>query len=270
MVNNLESALLPRKLRHEKGLWNYRDRYPTAMGCSICPFRDVCGGLQTKRPLFDCLHLCCGKPENCDVVCLNNPKNFAPPIREVSGFSFDNVPRAQELVSPNLPAVVPAIFHNDNRCNVFNGSPTVCLPLFSVVPRADGHERFMDPHNLAKHFGIAVGTSVILSGTAKDAPLERWWSLGPRRRDAIKAMLDLRISMVTSPNYSLFTDQPRTDDLHSMKRIALAHEEFLSEGLPAALHVNLRTEKDMERWAEFIIARPEVTHVAYEFGTGAG
>ena len=48
------------------------------------------------------------------------------------------------------------------------------------------------------------------------------------------------------------------------------HEEFLSEGLPAALHVNARTERDWERWTNYIAARPEVTHIAFEFATGAG
>jgi hypothetical protein len=55
-----------------------------------------------------------------------------------------------------------------------------------------------------------------------------------------------------------------------MKRIALVHEEFLREGVSAALHVNARTDRDWERWIEYIIQRPEVTHIAFEFGTGAG
>jgi hypothetical protein len=55
-----------------------------------------------------------------------------------------------------------------------------------------------------------------------------------------------------------------------MKRIALVHQEFLSAGMPAALHVNARTERDWDRWGEFIASRPEITHVAFEFATGAG
>ena len=55
-----------------------------------------------------------------------------------------------------------------------------------------------------------------------------------------------------------------------MKRIAIVHQEFLSEGMPAALHVNARTDRDWERWREYVAARPEVAHIAFEFGTGAG
>ena len=96
------------------------------------------------------------------------------------------------------------------------------------------------------------------------------WSLGPDRLDAICRLREFGVELVTTPNFSLFTDQPRWDDMHSMKRIAITHEEFLREGLPAALHINARTERDWERWAEYIRLRSEVTHVAFEFQTGAG
>jgi len=59
---------------------------------------------------------------------------------------------------------------------------------------------------------------------------------------------------------------PRRPSCH----IALVHSEFLDEGLPAALHVNGRTETDFLRWSAFIAARPEITHLAYEFTTGTG
>jgi hypothetical protein len=78
------------------------------------------------------------------------------------------------------------------------------------------------------------------------------------------------VTLATTPNFSLFVDRPRWDDLHSIKRIALAHWEFLDEGLAAALHVNGRTEMDFHRWAEFLGERPEITHIAYEFTTGTG
>lgn len=78
------------------------------------------------------------------------------------------------------------------------------------------------------------------------------------------------MTLVTTPNYSLFLDRPRWDDLHAMKRIAIVHNEFLSEGMPAALHVNGRTETDFRRWGAYVSVRPEITHLAYEFTTGTG
>ena len=253
----------------ESRLWHDGVIHTPSMGCSACFDRAVCGGLQLDSPLYDCLRLCCQNPTKCDVVCRNKPEDFVRRVREVDGFELDNVPRAAVLEAPALPAAIPLLYHGSRRRVAFEAS-AVCLPLYSVIRRHNGEARYGGAAELAKGFGIAATVPVILTGTANDRPLERWWSLGRRRRDGIRALRGLGIAMVTTPNYSLFIDQPRGDDLHSMKRIAIVHEEFLSEGLPAALHVNARTERDWDRWAAFIAARPEVTHIAFEFGTGAG
>lgn len=53
-----------------------------------------------------------------------------------------------------------------------------------------------------------------------------------------------------------------------MKRIALFWAEAMAAGVPAALHVNGRTPRDFQRWADFIRGRPEVEVISFEFGTG--
>jgi hypothetical protein len=120
-------------------------------------------------------------------------------------------------------------------------------------------------------FGIRPDTITLLTGTDRDPPLERWWGLGETaRRSIIRALKSAGVELSTTPNYSLFIDRPRWDDLHARKRIAITHQEFLSEGLPAALHPNGRTEADFRRWAEYVGVREEITHLAYEFTTGTG
>jgi len=253
----------------ESRLWHDGARHTPSIGCTACFDRAICGGLQLDGALYDCLRFCCQNPSRCDAVCRNKPDDFARRVREVAGFELDNVPRAMVLKTRTLPAVIPLLYHGNRRLAAFE-APAVCLPLYSVIRRQNGEIRYGNASELAKGFGVGAQVPVILTGTAADRPLERWWSLGPRRRDAIRALRSLAIAMVTTPNYSMFIDQPRWDDLHSMKRIAIVHEEFLSEGLPAALHLNARTERDWDRWAAYIVDRPEVTHVAFEFGTGAG
>jgi hypothetical protein len=81
---------------------------------------------------------------------------------------------------------------------------------------------------------------------------------------------DLGIVLVTAPNYSLILNVPRQDNLHNMKRIALVWAEFMAGGVACALHVNGRTPYDYMRWRDFVAERPEVRHIAFEFGTGAG
>lgn len=256
---------------HRRGakLWHDGGKHTPSLGCSVCPDLEICGGIHIERSFYHCLDNCCGNPETCDSVCRNNPRKFVERVREVSGFSLENVPRSTRLAEPSLPPVVPVLFHGKRRETPFF-APAICLPLYRVIARHGGEERYADAATVAAAFRFEAGTPLILTGTADDRPLERWWSLGRGRLDAIRRLRDLGVKLVTTPNFSLFTDQPRWDDMHSMKRIALTHEEFLREGLPAALHVNARTERDWDRWTEYIRQRDEVMHVSFEFGTGAG
>lgn len=251
-------------------LWHDEKRFTPSIGCTNCRDKATCGGLNVGSALFDCLHFCCNDPSDCDTVCRNKPEEFVQRVREIQGFAFDNVPRAAALAEPQLPMVVPVIFHGNKRTPAFAGEGAVCLPLYKIIEARTGISRYTSARALTDRFGLTPGTKVMLTGTSTDPFLERWWSLGSRRLEVIRSLRALDIILITTPNYSLFTDQPRWDDLHSMKRIALVHQEFLSEGMPAALHVNARTERDWERWRDFITGRPEITHIAFEFATGAG
>ena len=258
-----------RNHRRERRSWHDGSKHTPSLGCKACPDRDICGGLSIERALFDCLGNCCRQPERCDAVCRKNPREFVKRVREIGGFGFDDVPPAARLPSAPLPEVVPVLFHGSSRAVPF-APAAVCLPLCSVIARDRGAQRYPDAASVAQAFRFRVATPVMLTGTANDRPLERWWSLGPLRLDEIRRLRDLGVVLVTTPNFSLFTDRPRWDDMHSMKRIAITHEEFLRVGLAAALHVNARTEWDWERWTNYILQRSEVTHVAFEFTTGAG
>ena len=249
--------------------WHDGRNYTSSLGCSICPDLATCGGLCTERAYYDCLDNCCRQPEACDAVCRTKPREFVQRVREVGGFGFDNVPRTSSVPNPPLPPVVPVLFHGSSRQTPF-APPVVCLPLYAIIARHSGTRRYANATVVADGFRFRAGTPVILTGTANDRPLERWWSLGPVRLDEIRRLRDLGVVLVTTPNFSLFTDRPRWDDMHSMKRIAITHEEFLREGMAAALHLNARTERDWERWTKYIMQRSEVTHVAFEFTTGAG
>jgi hypothetical protein len=260
--------IAPRASRERK-LWHNEKQNTPSMGCELCPQKSTCGGLRLEQKLYDCLGFCCGKPSDCDRVCRNRPEAFTRAVREINGFELDNVPRAAVLPRPRMTSVVPVLYHGAKRATPFRAS-SVCLPLYDIIARHNGGERYDTRAALAEKYGIREDATIILTGTDVDAPLERWWSLSGKRVDAIRALKGLGITLVTSPNYSLFTDQPRWDDMHSMKRIAIAQEEFAREGLPAALHVNARTDKDWQRWTSYIAGRPEITHIAFEFATGAG
>jgi hypothetical protein len=161
------------------------------------------------------------------------------------------------------------IFHRTSRASPFT-APAVALSLYQLFHRRTGQLNFNSRDELLEAFGLATGTRLVLTGTDQDPPIEGWWRLSDSRRLVIRQLAEFGISLATTPNYSLFIDQPRWDDLHAMKRIGLVHEEFQSEGITTALHVNARTEADVQRWTDYIGNRPEITHVAYEFATGTG
>ena len=258
-----------RNRRREQKLWSNGQAHTLSLGCIACEYHNICGGLHIKAALFDCLGFCCGKLEHCDTVCPNKPFEFVDRVREIGTFDLGTVPRSAILPVDKLPPFVPLIYHG-SRCVEVLAAKTVGLSLYQMIDRQSGTVRYSSRASLEEKFKLLPGAKIVLSGTAKDKPLERWWDLGVRRRIVIRQIRDLGIHLVTTTNYSLFTDVPRFDNLNSIKRIATTHQEFLAEGLPAALHVNARTETDWDRWIDYVGNRDEITHIAYEFGTGAG
>ncbi len=260
-----------RSKTNRKGRKNWHNEHQNvpSMGCSICPEYKICGGLRVSKPLFWCVDYCCGSPKSCDVVCRNNPK-FVDHVREIGGFDLANVARAPMVAKPQLAAAVPMIFHGNSRRSALT-TQAVALPFARMFDRRTGHARFTNRADLCDAFKIHPLTTVILSGTDSDPPIENWWQIGrDNRLNVIRVLRDLGVALATSPNYSLYVDQPRWDDLHSMKRIGIVHSEMLNEGFQAALHVNGRTETDFYRWTEFIQSRREIQVLAYEFATGTG
>lgn len=262
-------AIAPIRPSHVRRLWDNPRRNTAILGCPGCPILGACGGLHLGSGIMDCLQFCCGKPQGCDQVCRNNG-DYVDRIREINGFSLCTVPRTPVLSAPILPPFLPILFHGKRRAAWFDAD-AVALPLYSTFDRRTGTPRFSFRSTFESEFLISGRPLILLTGTDEDAPLERWWGIGEAaRRTIIRSLVQAGVTMATTPNYSLIINRPRTDDLHSIKRIGLVFAEFLDEGLPAALHVNGRTDTDFLHWAEFIAERPEVTHLAYEFRTMSG
>lgn len=252
--------------RQERAFKSYWSKPGAAMslGCVGCPDQATCGGQTVIGPGFNCLDHCCGKPDACPAVC-PHALTFADRIREVRGLSLET-PLAAPLARPDLPHHLTMLFHGSALAAPVPAS-AVAVPLYRFFNRfADC--RFDTRESIAETFKIDPATDILLSGVAQDKEVEGWWRL--ERRGRLKAVANFRrlgVSMVTVPNFSLMVDRPRWDDLHAMRRIAVCYHEIVSEGQPAALHVNGRTEWDFARWTDYIVAHPEVTHIAYEFTT---
>ncbi|MFN4228451.1 hypothetical protein [Parvibaculum sp.] len=194
---------------------------------------------------------------------------FVAQHREVDGFRLDNVPRAPAQPS-NLKSDVAALIYHGSCRRIPLDAPVVALRLADVIDFRRALVRFSTRLALCAAFRIHPDSAIILTGVDHDARIEPWWALRGERIPIIRSLSKLGLALVTTPNFSLLLDNPRTDDLHAMKRIAITFSEFQKGGLSCALHPNGRTERDFERWGRFISDRSEVSTLAYEFITGAG
>lgn len=254
-------------LRRQRRRWDEGDALPMALGCAICPDRETCGGIRKKQDAFSCLDDCCGKPDTCDGVCPNNPLGFRDRMREVNGLELDNIPRTAPCRAPALPAYVPYIYHGNRRAVPLE-IEAVALPLRRFY-RPDGRLRFTSRVEVEATFGIGPRTRIMLIGSGRDKPIEDWWKLSELRVPVLAGLRGLGVALITGPNYSMFTDEVRYNDMHAMKRIGTTWQEIVAAGVPGAYHLNARTPQDYRRLTAFIAARPEVTDVAFEFKTGA-
>lgn len=237
-------------------------------GCLACADLGVCGGLKADKAAMSCIDYCkCKDPEKCDIPCSRNPKNLVARYREVDGWDFMNVPRAPKVTLPELPAVAPIIYQRNRRLdNLESRAVAVCLHM--LFSKRTGEMRFSSKEELAERLKFNPQAALVIIGVGKDPGIEAYWEKA-RANGFPECLNALSPALVTSPNYSLFSNLVRWSDLHSMKRIALCWQEMATAGLPASLHMNARTLRDYERWTEFIRDREEVQSVAFEFGTGA-
>jgi hypothetical protein len=251
----------------DAALWDDPAR-ALALGCTLCPDRDICGGLRVRAGVFDCRSLCaCARRgSKCNGVCRRDTHLFIARVTEVGGWDLNDASRCAPLHSHGVAEYAPVIYDGTDRASLLNGG-TVAVPLLSLFSRSTGTGRFETGAEMRESFRLSPDTRIVLTGVAEDTAIERWWSFGDRPR-LIESLHALGIELVTAPNYSLFTDVTRYDNFHNMKRIVLAWSEFMAGGMPCALHINGRNDRDYDRWREFVTTRDEVTSVAFEFTTG--
>lgn len=242
-----------------------------SLGCTNCMNWALCGGLQTSEALFDCSDFCCGSGNStdhsdCQFVCRQNVEDYINRHIEVGGWGFDNIPRSAALPYSKLPAVIPLLYGRSSRVSKL-ASDAVALPLEKLFDHANGRLKFSTREELANSFGFDPSAKLLISGVGQDRMIEYYWT----HRNAAELpqqLAGLRPTLITVPNYSLFLGVPREDNLYSMKRIAVAWDELVRSKIPTSLHVNARTDRDWERWTEFVAERDEVKSIAYEFATG--
>jgi len=248
--------------------WDDRDSYPAALYCAICPLYRLCGGIHCKASPLGCDEFCCGRKEGCTTVCRYNP-DFLIQLAEVGGFDLDRLPHISGPRVQLANRIAPLVYHGSKRA--LRVSPgLVALRLADLIDFAGASSRYRSREQLCEAFRIDEAAKIILTGVDHDPVIEKVWKLGPKRPSVLRSLAGLGIECATTPNFSMVLDVPRSDNLHSMQRIGILYNEMCEAGLPTALHINGRTDRDFDRWGSFLADRPYVDAVSYEFITGAG
>jgi len=237
--------------------------------CTSCIFFADCGGIEPRRSLFkeDCFDRNCCGDGSCDNVCPYKG-DFVSRCQEVGGLRFDDIkPIKQKPVT--IPRYVPLIHHGYSR-NELLDYPVVALGT-SQVFRLDKSGAYRpiaeSAESLRSLFRLQPSTKIILRGTAKDPPLERYWKYR-RRDDAPRLMAGLGLSLVVGPNFSHFLDVPRTDNLFNRKRQLICLGEMATAGLNPVPHLNAVMPGDWSFWKDYLRSNASIRQVAVEFQTG--
>jgi hypothetical protein len=206
--------------------WHFRPDQPPAFGCSTCFLQKTCGGLQVKGAAIDCQRFCCGKSD-CQLVCFNSPTNYAKRLKEIRRFPLDNIPRCKAVPSERLRGFVPLVHHAYSRTETFPGE-IVAISLYELLDR-HGAPKYSSREDIAKNFRIKPTAKLVISGIQKDYFLERIWK-SPHRNSTTLMLKSLQIAMLTPPNFSVYNNVPRPENLYNIKRIGLVAQEFLASG----------------------------------------
>ncbi|MBI3468894.1 MAG: DUF4417 domain-containing protein [Planctomycetes bacterium] len=238
-----------------------------AQGCQNCAHLPTCGGIEPLGSLFDCFeHYCCGGKADCDDVCPYNA-DFIRRMTEIGGLRFGQV-SSLEQGHVELPRYVPLIHHGYSHRKPLD-LPVVALETYQVLRLKDKKYEAIagDGAQLRQEFGLSPSTQIILRGTAKDRPLEQYWSY--RRRDRVPEQIGaLGVLLAIAPNFSHFLDVPRTDNLFNRKRQLICIAEMQKAGVIAVPHLSAVTPGDWRFWQRYLQRNETVVFVAAEFQTG--
>jgi len=244
----------------------YRPHGTIAASCPQCAYFDICGGIDTGRPLLNCFDMFCPGDGKCHHVCPCQP-DFIECMRDIRGLRFDDLNRITQ-VPLDLPVYIPVVHHGYRRVVPLNW-PVVALDTYECFCLSSGvyTSNTNSPEELRASFRLGNKTQIVMRGTAKDKPLEKYWEY--RRRDRVPEQLAaLDVLAAIGPNFSHFLGVPRTDNLFNRKRQLICLEEFYVAGVPPIPHLNAVMPGDWRFWREYLAANSSVRVVAIECQTG--
>ncbi len=232
-----------------------------------CFLLRICGGLRVKGAAFDCQRFCSHKVGCQNRFCFNSPANYAKRVKEIDGFDLHTIPRCEPVDIKRIRGFVPLIHHAYSRKEQFFNE-IIAISLYELLD-AKGAPKYFSREDITRNFRISPKAKLVISGIQKDYLLERVWR-SPHRNSIIAMLKSIGVAVFTPPNFSVYNNVPRPENLYNIKRIGIFSQEFLAAGVPTALHINACTDSDYDRYGEFLLTRTEFQAISFDFITGPG
>ena len=233
-----------------------------SLGCHSCELFASCGGVYEG---WNCLSECCGEPQRCGMACFRSA-NMTRVVEDAGGLGIDqrwHLTQARHI----LPDYIPHIGHRSGRSKPLSRL-NVALTTYDVLAAGFKSGRHLStPIELRDHFKISRRARVLSLSIAKDNRLENYWRRELSRR-LPERLAALGIQFVTTPNYSLPVNAPRTEHLVNIRRSVVCAERMSIAGLSVIPHLNAMTQTDWNCWRDFLRDHPQIYYVALEFQTG--
>ena len=213
----------------------------------------------------DCFVFCCGQPNNCPNAC-PLAGDFVQKVRDAGGLS----PRSdlfirQDFTAP-FPAYTPCVQHEYGDLKLPD-IPYVAIPTFAVFGGRPYGPSFDSGDALRQAFGIAKQTRIVLLSIADDPYLEDFW-LHFDVANIPQTIAKLKVDFVTAPNFSMFLNVPRTDNVVNRNRSLLSAEALSKAGCSVVPYISALTPFDWDFWDGFFRERPGLSVCVKEFQKG--
>lgn len=251
-------------------------RYKTLnppQSCDACAFLDVCGGWDDERRQQGCFQRCSRCVDDpCDCTCPNNLILFDRSIEEVQGFCTP--PRSMNgpsSTSGAWSAYLPMVYHGAGRRHQLTES-WVAVPLHAVCnfgSKSGIDLKFESREELCAALRLPPAANILLTSVCPDPYIEAFWT-DWKRKKLLEKLARWDLIGMTTPNYSITLDTPRTNALWNITRIFRMIERIGEHGIPVVPHFNASTSSDWRKWTGVMRSFPDVNHVCMELQTGLG
>lgn len=240
------------------------------VSCGPCRFLPSCGGMDEQLDIAGCFASCKAE-RRCDEyewTCPCRP-NYAARWAEVGGYPARQPDFLHACNEPELPPYVPMVITHGLETSQTVSVSTAAITTFELIQGRGARYGVVDQGatELRERLKLPSRCRILLVSVANDRVLAKYWS---RRHinDIPQRLAALGVFGITVPNFSFFSDAPRTHTLWNRARMLRCAGEFSSAGLSVVLHLNALTRQDWVFWGELLREHPAHRYVAKEFQTG--